>query len=230
VVARPPFAVSHIFFDVDGTLVDLRGAIGRALEAVASRAAELSGGLVTPAVVGQARDLVAAEPEWRRRPASAIRRESLRRLLIDRGVQSDEAAGELLQLYYGARNAAMVPYPDVEETLRALTGRRLTLVAASNGNVDLGELGLGGYFAGTHYAEEVGIMKPDPRFFTSAAERSGIQPADALVVGDRIDNDYEPAVAAGMHAVVVDRHDGVEDPEVPRVRSLTEVPALVRRR
>ncbi|MFN8639459.1 MAG: hypothetical protein U0360_08370 [Dehalococcoidia bacterium] len=49
-----------------------------------------------------------------------------------------------------------------------------------------------------------------------------------LAVGDRIDNDYEPARAAGLHALLIDRAARLDD-TLPRVRALTEVAALVER-
>jgi HAD superfamily hydrolase (TIGR01549 family) len=51
-------------------------------------------------------------------------------------------------------------------------------------------------------SEDIGVMKPDPAFFTTALTLLGDpEPAAVAYVGDRIDNDVEPSAAAGMHAV-----------------------------
>jgi HAD superfamily hydrolase (TIGR01549 family) len=50
-----------------------------------------------------------------------------------------------------------------------------------------------------------GVSKPDPRFFAKVAEAAGEPPANIAYVGDRLDNDIQPALAAGMTAVFVRR-------------------------
>jgi len=50
---------------------------------------------------------------------------------------------------------------------------------------------------------ENGFSKPDPHVFrllTSRLEARGVSPAQTLMVGDRLDNDVEPAQAFGWHA------------------------------
>jgi HAD superfamily hydrolase (TIGR01549 family) len=50
-----------------------------------------------------------------------------------------------------------------------------------------------------------GVSKPDPRFFAKVIEAAG-EPAEAIAyVGDRLDNDVLPTLAAGMKAVFVRR-------------------------
>jgi HAD superfamily hydrolase (TIGR01549 family) len=50
-----------------------------------------------------------------------------------------------------------------------------------------------------------GISKPDPRFFAKVIEAAN-EPAESIAyVGDRLDNDVLPSVAAGMKAVFVRR-------------------------
>ena len=55
----------------------------------------------------------------------------------------------------------------------------------------------------------------------------GGQPETTLAIGDRLDNDYRPARAAGLHAVLLDRANRVEDASILRVRSLSELPELL---
>jgi HAD superfamily hydrolase (TIGR01509 family) len=74
----------------------------------------------------------------------------------------------------------------------------------------------------------LGIQKPDPRFFERVVELAGCAPGEVAYVGDRVDNDVRPALAAGLRAVHVRRGpwgrlqrtpDGV-----PGIDSLAELP------
>jgi putative hydrolase of the HAD superfamily len=216
-----------VLLDVDGTLVDYVGALRAALAAAAQRMSAL---METPIAVQQLwdeRTAVAADPAWRGRSQASMRREAFRRLLAAGGVTSDPALEEVVGLYHEARDEAIEVYPDVPDALDALHKLGLTMVAASNGNLDLGVVGIAHYFAHLHFADEVGISKPDPRFFATALERCGVRPQEAVAVGDRLDNDYEPARTAGLHAVLLDRHARFEDTSALRITALTELPDLL---
>ena len=227
-MSGPPFAVSLVIFDVDGTLVDFTGAIDAGLEAVASDVSARAGGVeVDPRQLQRLRNEVGRDPAWRGRRLVAIRRESFRRILEAFEIEEPWALDEVHDHYYRVRDEAMTVFPDVEPVLAELRDRGLPLVAASNGNVSLSSMGLGGYFAATHYAEDVGLSKPDPAFFASAVERMGGQPETTLAIGDRLDNDYRPARVAGLHAVLLDRANRVEDASILRLRSLSELPELL---
>lgn len=227
-MSGPPFAVSLVIFDIDGTLVDFTRAIDAGLEAVAGEVSRRAGGVeVDPRRLQALRNEVARDPAWRGRRLVAIRRESFRRILEAFGIEEPWALDELHDRYYRVRDQAMAVFPDVEDVLTELRARGLPLMAASNGNVSLGSMGLGGYFGATHYAEEVGVSKPDPAFFASAVERAGARPEATLAIGDRLDNDYHPARAAGLRAVLLDRRNRIEDASIVRVRSLSELPGLL---
>ena len=48
---------------------------------------------------------------------------------------------------------------------------------------------------------EEGVAKPDKKIFEIALERSNCKPYDAVMIGDRIDNDIIPAKVLGMHTI-----------------------------
>ena len=50
---------------------------------------------------------------------------------------------------------------------------------------------------------ELGMAKPDPAIFLWALQEAGCKPENAVMIGDRIDNDILPAQALGMKAVRV---------------------------
>ena len=77
-------------------------------------------------------------------------------------------------------------------------------------------------------SESWGVSKPEPAFFTRLVEAVGLEPAEIAYVGDRVDNDVEPALAAGLVAVHVRRGPWGHLHEPParaiRIRTLAELP------
>ena len=63
--------------------------------------------------------------------------------------------------------------------------------------------GILSYFSCIVSSWDVGVMKPDRRIFEIALERAGCLPEEALMIGDRLDNDIAPAKAVGMKTVWV---------------------------
>jgi FMN phosphatase YigB (HAD superfamily) len=93
------------------------------------------------------------------------------------------------------------PIAGAEGLMDALAGRfRLGLIA--NQGVEcrgwLDQLGWLDRFEVVALSEEVGTAKPDPMLFRNALERAGVEPAEALMIGDRLDNDIAPACVLGM--------------------------------
>lgn len=50
---------------------------------------------------------------------------------------------------------------------------------------------------------EAGCAKPDLRIFTMALDKAGCEARDAIMVGDRLDNDIVPAKKLGMKTIWV---------------------------
>jgi len=81
-------------------------------------------------------------------------------------------------------------------------------------------------------SERWGVEKPDEGFFTHVTEAAGVPPEEILYVGDRVDNDVLPALAAGMSTVRIRRgmHARVESPDgVITIGSLDELPEALER-
>ena len=55
---------------------------------------------------------------------------------------------------------------------------------------------------------EEGVSKPDPRIFEIALERAGCKVENAVMIGDRIDNDVVPAKKMGMKTVWIRQGGG----------------------
>jgi HAD superfamily hydrolase (TIGR01509 family) len=121
-------------------------------------------------------------------------------------------------------------YPDALPCLKRLRDRGLRVGAA--GNVPRGHeeplrehvdvLGSSGLW---------GVEKPAPGFFARIEEALGVAAPEIAYVGDRVDNDVEPALAAGMTAVHVRRGPWghLHDPPAGAIaiRTLDELSAVL---
>ncbi|MBP1584162.1 MAG: HAD family hydrolase [Lachnospiraceae bacterium] len=97
-------------------------------------------------------------------------------------------------------------YDAAPDVLRSLHGKyKLGIIA----NQSLGtreridNWGIGKYFDVVMASAEAGCYKPDPAIFTMALEKAGCRPEDAVMIGDRLDNDIIPAKKLGMKTVWV---------------------------
>jgi FMN phosphatase YigB (HAD superfamily) len=121
-------------------------------------------------------------------------------------------------------------YPDAVPCLQRL--RRLGLVVGAAGNMAVGhEELIRPEVAFVTSSEGLGVEKPAPGFFARIAELAGVAPERIAYVGDRVDNDIVPALAAGMVAVHIRRGPWGYLHEAPaqavRIRSLDELPAAL---
>ena len=118
-------------------------------------------------------------------------------------------------------------YDDVEGTLRTARSRRWRIVVVSNWDASLAEvldrLGLGPLLDQVVTSAGAGASKPDPAIFLYALDLAGCAPAQALHVGDSLDEDVRGARAAGIEAVWLDR-DG--RPAAEGVRTITTLAHL----
>jgi HAD superfamily hydrolase (TIGR01549 family) len=121
-------------------------------------------------------------------------------------------------------------YPDARRTLGALTGAGYRVAVLANQpasrSAELRALGIAPEVLAM--SDEMGVAKPAPAFFARALELMG-SPAAAEVayVGDRMDNDVLPALAAGMRAVWLRRGPwGVIQEPPPGIQSALTVASL----
>lgn len=70
----------------------------------------------------------------------------------------------------------------------------------------LSALGLTPYFDGLLVSALFGASKPAPAIFEEAVRRAGVPAGEVLHVGDSLHDDYDGARAAGLAALLVDRH------------------------
>jgi putative hydrolase of the HAD superfamily len=100
-------------------------------------------------------------------------------------------------------------FPDVMKVLVELSGRGLKLAVVSNWpatlEATLRGLGLQEYFPVIVASGTVGYAKPHPAIFRIAIDRLGVEPRQALYIGDSMEHDVAGAGAAGMDVLLLDR-------------------------
>lgn len=99
-----------------------------------------------------------------------------------------------------------VAYPEAKECLAGLHGKyKIGIIANQNpGTAErMKNYGLLPYLDLIVASAEEGIEKPDLRIFNLALERADCKPENAVMIGDRLDNDIAPAKKAGLKTVWV---------------------------
>lgn len=199
-------APAAVTIDAYGTLVTLRRPVDDLREALRARGVERT--------VEQVRDAFHAEVAYYRprshegRDAAtlaALRRECVRIFLDASGAQLD------VDDFVPAFLAAMVfePLPGALEACAELERRGAKLAVVSNWDVDLhAHLDRLGIALPVVTSAEAGAAKPDPAIFRIALARLGVEPADAVHIGDSED-DEAGARAAGMRFVPAPLPDAV---------------------
>jgi HAD superfamily hydrolase (TIGR01509 family) len=118
-------------------------------------------------------------------------------------------------------------YPDALPCLDRLRAAGLRVGAVGNTPASTEEL-LRAHVDFVGSSGRWGIEKPSAAFFERVAAQAGVAATELAYVGDRVDNDIEPALAAGMTAIHVRRGPWGHLQEPPataiRIRSLDELP------
>jgi len=133
-----------------------------------------------------------------------------------------ECAVEMTRAWEHAHNFEI--FEDVLPTLAELRAHGLKIGLVSNTGRNLDEFV-------AHHGLEVdaavssgahGKTKPHPTIFLSALKRLEVEPADAVMIGDSIEDDVEGAKAVGMRGFLLDRENRYSEVE----EKLTDLRAL----
>ncbi len=117
------------------------------------------------------------------------------------------------------------------DTLRGLRSRGLKTAVASNAPFppemmrrQMSVNGIAAELDVVVLSSEVGKRKPAPELYLAALDLLSVEPAEALYVGDRFQEDYEGARAVGMEAVLSTQLARHQPPDgVPRIGRLSEL-------
>lgn len=222
--------IRAITLDLDDTLWPVWPAIERAEVALSSwlvvQAPRAGATFADPQARAAVRQHVLAARPGMGHDMSAIRREMIRHVL-HRGQEDTALAEAAFEVFFAARHQVDL-YEDALPAL-AFLAARFPVVAVSNGNADVGRVGLGDYFDGSFSASHFGVGKPDPRIFHAAAHSVKVAPEAVLHVGDDGALDVLGGLGAGMQTVWLNReasdwtHDAQPHVSVPTLHALCEL-------
>ena len=152
-----------------------------------------------------------------------------RRLLRELGIEDEELVSALYTRFSDISSYAL--FDDVLPTLKRLgsEGYRLGLISNFEEWLEemLVELEIGYLFEVRIVSGAEGIEKPDPRIYELALQRAGAEAQAAVHVGDSPAMDVEPAAAAGMRTVLLDRLGRYGDHPGTVISSLDELAGVV---
>ena len=245
-VVRPPDApptgrVRGVLLDIDETLVDLEGAMDRALREVSG---PLLPGLSEADWVTFCRIFTRQSDDiYERYMAREITFGEQRVLRAERclahfgtAFDSEAQAAQWLEQYETAQPAYVRAFDDVHPLLDALEAAGVAYGAVSNNVHDYqrAKLDIAGLERITVLVgiDAVGAAKPDPAIFREGLRRIGLAAEETVYVGDNPAHDVVGAAGAGLRGIWLNRRSTVLAPEaalsVPeQVTSLRDIPGLI---
>ena len=84
------------------------------------------------------------------------------------------------------------------------------------------------YFSHIFVSEEIGVQKPDKRFFDHVLSVLGLLPSDCLVIGDSEKSDIQGALNAGIESVYFSLKGKSSDKADHNAHSFDELAAIIR--
>jgi HAD superfamily hydrolase (TIGR01509 family) len=129
-------------------------------------------------------------------------------LLPDVGEAEADRLGDAHGAIYKHRYLpAVKPFPGARDLLRRCSEAEYKVVLASSAAKEelkhyVGLLDAGNLIDSSTSADDVGCSKPCPYIFDTARQKAGVEPGEALIIGDT-PYDIEAAQKAGMRAIAV---------------------------
>ena len=116
----------------------------------------------------------------------------------------DQITTEVRSHYPQIRSLGYRLYPGTALVLEQLA-EKYTLALAGNAPASitnvLDDLGVLRWFRHREVSGSIGIKKPDERFFRTILDKAGFTASEAIMIGDRLDNDIIPAKRLGIRTV-----------------------------
>jgi putative hydrolase of the HAD superfamily len=188
--------IKAVVFDLDNTLVDFMAMKRQAVDAAIA------------AMIDAGMDMTYADI-----------REQIDRIYDEQGIEYQKVFDQLLVgtlgkidfkmlsagivAYRRAREAALKPYPHVSATLMELVKHGVKLAVLSDAPTREAWLRL--CYINFHHIfdyvvtfDDTGLRKPDPAPFRMVLSLLGVEPSEAVMVGDWADRDMVGAAALGM--------------------------------
>ena len=142
-----------------------------------------------------------------------------------------EVVEEIAEMRRVVTRQGLAPVDGAVETLAELRrrGLRIGLISICTDDVPAmwAETPFHGLFDAEVFSCSVGLRKPDPRIYLLACEQLGVEPGDAMFVGDGDNDELAGAERVGMTAILLERPGVERDWDGRRIRALPEVLELV---
>jgi putative hydrolase of the HAD superfamily len=161
---------------------------------------------------------------------------TLREYLLRIGAP-DDLVDELVAMRRDSTRSLLAPRPGAVETLVELRARGLgvgLITVCSEDVPDVwSETPFADRFDATVFSCSVGLRKPDPRIYRLACDELGVDPGEAMFVGDGANDELAGAERVGMQAVLIHRlgeeppWDEVRDWEGLRITAIPQVLPLL---
>jgi putative hydrolase of the HAD superfamily len=161
---------------------------------------------------------------------------TLREYLLELGAPED-LVDELVNLRRDLTRRLLAPRPGAVETLGELRaqGRRVGLITVCSEDVPdvWSETPFVDQFDAAVFSCSVGMRKPDPRIYRLACEELGVEPEEAMFVGDGANDELAGAERVGMRSALIHRDgeepqwDEVRDWQGPRITAIPQVLSLL---
>jgi len=168
--------------------------------------------------------------EW----SHAYREQVFDAALRDQMIESPEGAQDLAETFSASRRRLQRLMPDARETLARLSAK-YTIALLTNGAPDLqrekiAASGLESFFKAIAVSGEHGIGKPRPEIFHRLAAEAGVDPSEAVMVGNSLERDIAGAHNAGIVSIWIkvagsEEHHPV-DPHYT-ITGLAELPGIL---
>ncbi|HTT41833.1 MAG TPA: HAD family hydrolase [Steroidobacteraceae bacterium] len=200
-----PGNVRAIAFDLDNTLWDVEPVLARAEARVFSWLSEHAPRItarLTLEDMRRARESLALREPHNAHDFTYLRTAALAEHARTHGYDESLAA-HAFEVFLAARCEVEL-FADVRPALERLNGR-YPLASLSNGNADLGRIGLGHLFAVSLSARQLGVAKPARACFERLAAQLALDPGQIIYVGDDAQLDVLAARAAGLQTAWMNR-------------------------
>ena len=202
--------ITALFFDLDGTLHDFKGASDTAMSYVYAKISDRCNIDVQSLKVRYSEIVKLAEDNGfiDGRCSTEYRTERFSRLLSAFGVQDTDFVKELVATYGEKLEYALKPAPNALSVLEKL-GKEYQLYLVTEGPTDAQRraieiLGIRSYFKQIFISGECKKKKADGTLFTHALQETGHSAFDVVVIGDSEKRDLGGANKAGLNAIIVD--------------------------
>lgn len=227
-------ALSYLFFDLDGTLMDFD----------ASEEMAFAGAFAGEGFFTDEENLITYR-KISRRLWDALERGEIAKehLVVERFRQLFEHYDwdldpvHMNNIYVHTLGLTGIVFPGALELLEKLEGR-LPMALVTNGvaKAQRGRMagtGLEAFFEHLFISEEVGAEKPSPDFFEKALAVCGAEnPAEVLIIGDSLTADMQGGVNSGLKTCWFNPHGHENSLDLPldyMIKSLDEVLDIVER-